>query len=424
MADVNRPKDENRDANRARLLVAAAIDLNSEQLMSQTRRDRVLAQALAQGTAVPEPRRRVALPLLLSVAAVASLLIVGGLTELRPWRAGWQGATPAAPGAAPGVRVSVGELAVAGQTLGRSDAVPTETSLSSPQGAELHVGRASVRMAPGATLTVERKLEAIRLHGGSVSVLVERPAASAQPPTLGPVFRVVTANFVVEVLGTMFEVGDGYVTVQHGVVAVRAPSGAALATVHAGQRWSLAPAPEPPPTRVSAPATAPATAPASEPASASEPSPTLAPVSPRAPIPGPSPPRQATGVGTSLTAARRALAAGQVTEARALITRVVAATKSRADRAEAETLRADCALVEGDAELAGRLYLSVADRFRDLPAGENAFFAAATVARKAGQDARATELLRRYAERYPSGRFAAEVRSRLKAAPSAAADQK
>ena len=76
-------------------------------------------------------------------------------------------------------------------------------------------------------------------------------------------------------------------------------------------------------------------------------------------------------------------------------------------------LRAECALVAGDAAGASAAYLHVARSFARLPAGENALFAAARIERERGASAQAARILEQYLERYPDGRFAKEARNRL-----------
>jgi len=91
---------------------------------------------------------------------------------------------------------------------------------------------------------------------------------------------------------------------------------------------------------------------------------------------------------------------------------------SAAERAEALSLRADCALVEGDLAAAASGYLQVAERFARLPAGENALFAAGRLEAERGAHAAARKLLARYLEQYPHGRFVKEASARLRSLPS------
>ncbi|HEY6877333.1 MAG TPA: hypothetical protein VI299_04905, partial [Polyangiales bacterium] len=87
---------------------------------------------------------------------------------------------------------------------------------------------------------------------------------------------------------------------------------------------------------------------------------------------------------------------------------------ARVDRAEAGTLRAELALRERDLTRAIAAYLAVADAYPELPSGENGLFAAAQLAMRAKRgDAR--DMMSRYLQRYPQGRFADEARARLAA---------
>jgi hypothetical protein len=84
----------------------------------------------------------------------------------------------------------------------------------------------------------------------------------------------------------------------------------------------------------------------------------------------------------------------------------------RSDRAEAATLRAELALLEGDGAGALRTYRRIAAQYGELTAGENAAFAAAQLAaRSAPNEARA--LLEAYLTRYPNGRFVSQAELRL-----------
>jgi outer membrane protein assembly factor BamD (BamD/ComL family) len=92
------------------------------------------------------------------------------------------------------------------------------------------------------------------------------------------------------------------------------------------------------------------------------------------------------------------------------IERALGARLGHADRAEALTLRAELALARGEKAQARAIYLEVSQRFAELPAGENALFAAA---RTQSDAEAAAKLLARYLARYPNGRFVDEAKKRL-----------
>jgi hypothetical protein len=95
-----------------------------------------------------------------------------------------------------------------------------------------------------------------------------------------------------------------------------------------------------------------------------------------------------------LSSAREALSRGQTTTASHLLERAEELHPHRADRAEAGTLRAEIALLEHKPTQAVDHYLSVATRYADLTAGENALFAAAQLASRNGRDGQAREFAR------------------------------
>ncbi len=379
-----------RDRARARRAVGAALEEYTDRnAVSPARRERAIGAALAcagQPASIEERRRTPRA--WLAVSAAAALIVAAVIWSRGPtFQAG---STPHA-----GIRLISGSLSVTGE--GSEQRLPAGVPLATTNGAEIRAGRASVRPAPGSTIVVASALDSVRLDAGAVIVSVDPEVGRPAPARR---FSVVTPRFVVEVTGTVFEVGESFVSVQRGSVRVTAPSGPVLAELQAGDRWSLPaqPAAEQPVSHAEPPTEQPTPAPPAVEERRDQ----------RTPDTSPAP-----NAAALVAEARRALAARRVPEARALVERALALADGRADRAEAETLRAECELVAGDMTLAGRLYLSVADRYGDLAAGENALFAAATVARKAGRDTAAMALLRRYAERYPSGRFQRQVRARL-----------
>ena len=123
--------------------------------------------------------------------------------------------------------------------------------------------------------------------------------------------------------------------------------------------------------------------------------------------------RAVESVARLLIRARDALGRTNVALARTLLAEVAARQPSRREPAEAGTLSAECALLEHDAPRALRAYLDVAHRFADLPAGENAAFAAAQLSARVNGTDEARALYQRYIARYPHGRFVDEARAHL-----------
>jgi hypothetical protein len=188
----------------------------------------------------------------------------------------------------------------------------------------------------------------------------------------GKPFSVTTQHFRVRVLGTHFVVTPDTVVVEHGRVEVLDLSGAVLAReLGAGASFSY-----------------PRSAAASDTRTPS--------VTARA----------------WLARARAALSEGDTKTAREQVAHAEQSQPTRADQAEAGTLRAEAALHDRDVKGALRLYESVATRYAQLTAGEDAAFAAAQLAGRAAPEAE-RGLLTRYLTTYPRGRFAREANVRL-----------
>ncbi len=186
--------------------------------------------------------------------------------------------------------------------------------------------------------------------------------------------RVITPRFHVVVIGTSFAVTHRQVEVYKGRVKVLTPSGAVLAErLEAGSRWSMVPVG----TRAVAPV------------------------------------KKVVDTAKLLRQARAALAKHQVGPAREHLKTAMAQRLSPAASAEAGTLLAEAALIEGKLAQATELYLRVAERYRNLSAGQNALYAAARLAAKRGSKPVARKLFKRYLERYPKGRFRQEAASNL-----------
>ena len=114
-----------------------------------------------------------------------------------------------------------------------------------------------------------------------------------------------------------------------------------------------------------------------------------------------------------LSEARAALAKRQLASARKSIRTALAQRLSAGQRAEAGTLLAEAAFIEGRMAEATALYLRVSERYRGLSAGQNALYAAARLAAKRGNKAVARKLFQRYVKRYPRGRFQTEAARNL-----------
>jgi hypothetical protein len=257
---------------------------------------------------------------------------------------------------------------------------PQETPLASeprelPAGVEVAVAHARVRAVRRASISWNEKAATVKLDSGAIELDVD--------PALQRGFRVITEAFVVEVLGTRFTVDAAHVEVSRGTVRVLAPDGRVLvARLQMGQTWSP-------------PQAAPAI---SEPAAQPERRTHAA---------------QPADVAEQLARARRDLANGEVARAEKEASSILVGTRERRQEAEARTLLAECAQARGQLDQAIAAYSVVAERFGDLPAGETALFAAGRTLADAGRHVSATHWLRRYLDRYPSGRFTVEAKERL-----------
>ncbi len=242
---------------------------------------------------------------------------------------------------------------------------------------------AQVELAAGSRARFDQETRTLELERGRAEIDVD--------PRRGQGFSVVTQHFRVEVLGTQFAVSPDRVEVRRGRVEVFDRAGRVLAReLGAGAKFAYT--------------TQPAHQPAARRAGVRE----RSDVEARA--------GASNDAASLLERAREALAQTDLAAARELLQRAERGRLTRGERAELGTLRAECALAAHDAQAAIRAYLDVAQRFGELPAGENAAFAAAQLSARARADADAAStrrLFERYLERYPRGRFAAEARARL-----------
>ncbi len=277
----------------------------------------------------------------------------------------------------PSDRVLSGRLASTAGALERDSAIAPNTVLTADGEAEVALAHARVVLADESQVAWDPTTSTVSLSAGELRAAVD--------PTQHRGFRVMTADFVVEVVGTEFAVTQRKVIVDHGVVRIEARDGVPLVErLEAGQTWSLDDAV--------------AVAPAPPAHDAGAPEPTASADVPTAEL---------------LSLARSQLAARNADGARRTIRFALRSKPSAAERAEAQTLLAECHLVDGDTSAAVQQYLRVAKRYRRLAAGETALFAAARLEANAGHESRARTLLQRYLSRYPTGRFRAEAEQRL-----------
>ena len=379
------------------------------QALPQLGRERAIEAALAQSHAVRsahawgmrstpaaqlEARGMPGRPALWAGGLALSVAAAVMLGVLRPWSsspsAGSSQANASTGQAGGGDRVLLGAVEIDGQPSGDGALLTARATLHARKPATVALAHARVALAAGTTLRWDGAARQVVLDHGSVTADVD---PSAHQP-----FSVQTARFMVRVLGTRFTVDQAGVSVERGKVAVFGPDGGVrIAELTAGQRFE-----------VDAPSAAPE---AAEAALAVEEA--VDGTSGDADVGGPRSERTSPRARGLLGQARALLAAGDARSARSTLEDALALSLATRDRAEALSLRAECALVAGDLRGAIAGYLRVNRSYRNLPAGQNALFAAARLQAERGRDAAAVKLLRRYLARHPRGRFVQEARQRL-----------
>lgn len=226
-------------------------------------------------------------------------------------------------------------------------------------------GHARVQLSAGTRLRFDAASSTLALADGKVDVDVDA--------SVGKRFIVQTELFRVEVLGTQFSVTRDQVQVQHGKVRVVDLTGQLLApALTAGEQYRYG-----------------------QPQAKAE--------------------RPTVSAQALLSRARAALGQAELSNARALLREAKPLLRGKREQAEALTLEAECALLDRDKQTARKRYEQVAKRFAELPAGENAAFAAAQLAKSANDLAGARKLFTAYVARYPKGRFAREAEAHLSA---------
>lgn len=291
-----------------------------------------------------------------------------------------------------GVRVLSGALE---HTTHAAASGEIETAIASRAGGTVALAHATLEFRAQTRARWSERARVLQLETGSVLSDVD-PAA--QLP-----FRVATEHFRVLVLGTQFEVSSSAVRVTRGRVRVERPDGTQLAVLGAGESYACARAPCSPRVKFASEV---AVTPARVPAAAD-----VAPQSPAAQRERVAAPE---AIDHRLEQARLALARHNIALARTLVSNLLAEDLQSRERAEALSLRAECALVAGDLAGASAGYRVVARRFASLPAGENALFASARIDADRLPRERAQAGLMGYLARYPQGRFVKEATTRLR----------
>lgn len=359
----------------------------SDQALPKVARDRAMARAFAAGTIaagsiVPAEERPVPAPLWVWLAAATGVaaLIAVGVTEVSrdeklepatPMGAPWPtesatdgasiralSSTPTAPDvvAAPVAYLVEGVARTGDQKLAPQATWSEGSTLRGERGAVIAVAHARVRCEEPCEISYGVHGRVLDLRAGALHVEVD--------PSFHAPFRVTATDLTVDVLGTIFEVDPTSVSVARG--RVRVTSGRAgserSVEVAAGEKWRAENAPS---------------------------------------------------VSDLLASARRELAGGRVVRAHDIAADARSRARTATERAEAETLLAECDLVGGDREAAARQYTDVARKYEGMPAGESALFAAARATQSSGDAPAARKLLGEYLTKYPSGRYAPEAKRRL-----------
>jgi hypothetical protein len=339
--------------------------------LSERARERAITRALSEAatrvdiTPAPRPWLRWALPSLAvagAAVAVAVVLLTGGD----------QPAQRSAGVATDAHHVLDGDIATASGVVAPGMEFAADAEITTRAGASVAVGHATVRLEANTTVSWNPTASTLTLRNGAIR-------ASVAPGPKLP-FLVDAGAFTVEVRGTEFDVTRDGVTVDEGLVRITDADGEVLLdSLAAGEAWHV-------PEEIAArPRKVRKRRPRQQPRDAAE----------------------------LIDRARTHLAARDVEDARAALEQALAVTKTTAEKAEARTLLAECALVDGDHREAARLYRRAADRYQKMRQGETALFAAARIEARNGGATQARALLELYLERYPDGRFIAEAERRL-----------
>jgi tetratricopeptide (TPR) repeat protein len=352
-----------RDADRLDAL--RQVISSAEDQLGPRVRERIIRNALAAAplTALSSPARHPGMSWSrLGVASAGALAAAAAVLWLS--RAP-QTHDPLASSPVPAV-----DKAPASPASSQSTSAAPPFELAATPGRDWSIGPARVRVGRATLLRWQE--QSASLHVGDAQAQIEIELAPDRPPV-----RVFARSYIVEVSAARFEIGPSTVTVFEGALRVLTPDGQVVVPrLAAGEAWpGSAVAPEP---RSHAPAS-----------------------------------RAEGDAGQELRRARALLAQRKFAESQRAVGRALRAGPDREQRAEALSLTAENALMTGDEPRAQRLYSQVAERYRELDAGDNALFAAARIAQRRGQIEQSRALLQRYVIRYPGGRFRVDADRRL-----------
>ncbi len=372
---------------------AAVADEAAERQVSSAAHERILREAnvrFARGDSglAPAPALGQKSWILGTVMACAALaLAYFGLTRAPEQALTRSGSSPSLPAAeASRSHLVSGELRDGTAALPQGATLPDDRALQPRGPIVVQLAHARLEVARASSLSWSEVTRVVSLLDPSVHVEVD--------PSAHRSFRVKTAQFLVEVLGTAFRIDQNTVTVERGRVQVLSRDATErLADLGPGQAFTYRD-------------------PAGEPQVAASSS-----LDPQRPVSGPgarAEAKDALPAAALLARARRHLSGGDTKRARSDLAAALLVTTNPAEQALAHMLTADCALVEGNARQAVAKYLEVNQRFRSLPVAETALFSAARVESSSGNRAAARELLRSYLERYSTGQFRKDAEDRLR----------